>query len=91
MHGDLKPHNILYDKTSNKFILIDFSNAINFFELAKYQKVIIPGGSYLYSSPNTKEILIKCKPENEILDSYNFKKNDEQEKPKLEHTTFLTG
>jgi len=34
--------------------LIDFSHSINFYELGKSGKIIIPGGTYLYSSPNTK-------------------------------------
>jgi len=34
--------------------LIDFSHSINFFELGKSGKINIPGGTYLYSSPNTK-------------------------------------
>ena len=33
MHGDIKPHNITFD--NEKYYLIDFSNTVNFFELAE--------------------------------------------------------
>jgi len=59
MQADIKPLNFLHK--INKFYLIDFSHSINFYELGKSGKINIPGGTYLYSSPNTKEKLNESK------------------------------
>lgn len=45
--------NLLHSE--NNFYVIDFSHSINFYELGKSGTVKIPGGTYLYSSPLTKE------------------------------------
>lgn len=48
--------------------MIDFSHAINFYELGKSGKINIPGGTYLYSSPNTKAKLIESKKKINVND-----------------------
>lgn len=87
MQADIKPHNITFK--DGKFFVIDFSNSIDFFKLAKCDKVILPGGTFNFVSPNTKPRLrmtfdtnTDCMSKNKY--QYDYKRDSN-------FSTFVTG
>ena len=69
VHGDVKPDNIIYVESKDKYNLIDFGSSRQLDPNTK--TCLIESTTYLYAAP---EVMMKCEPVDESYDIWSFGK-----------------